>query len=169
MADRLALNSTLTAARDRLPANFAGLRAVATKVEGNAVIHELACECGGEEGQVKATPDGGDLAYLDPVSFECAKCGNSVTFFDSSRDGYDGRLNDGACYHQGQQPNIVRCQDCGGSSGKLACGLVYNIDFEAEGELESLAEVQDYFDFIEIARRCPSCGVTTYVGQWELA
>ena len=163
------MNSTIERARSALPTNFTGLRAVATKVEGNAVIHELGCICGGELGRVTATPVGGELPNLDPVSFECAKCGNVVTFFDSSRDGYDGRLNDGACYEQGDRPAVVHCQGCGASSGKLACGLVYNIDFQEEGELESLAEVQDYFDFIEIALRCPSCGVTTYVGQWELA
>jgi hypothetical protein len=171
MAEAAVLNSTIAAARDRLPANFAGLRAILTTVEGIGVTHEFGCRCGGTTGIVRATPVDGESDYLDPVSFECATCGHLAAFFDSSRDGYEGLLNGGACYEQGADPQIVACSLCGNAATALTCELLYNTDFadEDEGQLELLANAQNYFDCINIQVRCPSCNVARPVGQWELA
>ena len=130
----------------------------------------LGCACESPHGTIQASPTGDDqLSFLDPVTFTCAACGRSVVFFDSQRDGYDGRLNDGAAYEQGEASEPSTCQKCGNTSATLLCGLGYNIDFEEEGELDLLPEAQNYFDAIDINGRCGSCGETRHIGSWETA
>lgn len=162
-------NSTIERAAAALPANLDGLRELSIKVESVFIYRALACSCGGD-GTVLATPSGNDeLPFLDPISFSCTACGKSTVFFDSQRDGYDGRLNGGACYEQGTAPQIIPCESCSGSAMALECGLAYNTDFEEEGDIELLDQAPDLFDSIDVNVRCKNCGSVQHVGAWELA
>lgn len=163
------MNSTLERAKSVLPSNFKGLRAHRVDVEGVFVTRILGCNCGSESGSVKATATEGELPYLDPVWFDCSGCDGSIMFFDSSRDGYNGRLNGGASYGQGDQPEATLCPACGSQEALLACGVAYNIDFEKEDQLDLLREAQDYFDAIDVNASCAQCSEVRHIGAWELA
>jgi hypothetical protein len=161
-------NSTLRRASANLPDNFAGLRTISTTADSISVSRELGCSCGSDTGTVIATSDDAS-GYLDPVSFRCATCQQTTTFFDSQTDGYDGRLNGGSAYQQGRNPEPTTCSACGSVLAKLECGLAYNIDFEDDGQPELMDDAENYFDGIDISASCAECGERRHIGAWELA
>lgn len=164
------INSTIAIARDKLPESFEGLRTISVKVDTVDVMRTLGCICRSNHGEIRATPTrDAQLPFLDPVIFVCTSCRTSVTFFDSSRDGYDGRLNGGASYDQGSNPEASVCLNCGHIPTTLSCDLAYNIDFEEEEQSERLSEAQNYFDAISISATCATCSHRRHIGDWETA
>jgi Zn finger protein HypA/HybF involved in hydrogenase expression len=131
----------------------------------------LACQCGANIGRLLA---GGNAPsdYLDPLTWTCDNCGNSRVFFDSDRDGYDGRLGNGTSYEQATTVAEIECPKCAAKSHKVECGLTYNIDAD---ELDELAEsdggghLANLFDALYVSAECASCQRTFDVGNWELA
>ena len=107
------------------------------------------------------------LRFLDPLSYVCTNCGERLRFFDSARDGYDGLLNGGAAYMQGDAAEATACNKCGQSAAFLKCALAYNVDFEEEGDIDLLANAQDYFDSIDVSVTCSDCGTERHIGSWE--
>jgi len=163
------MNSTIERARAHLPANFGELSSVSVGGEDVYVFRGLRCQCGNVPGVIGATSSEGDVPFLDPINFTCAKCGVSTVIFDSHRDGYDARLNGSGSYAQGTNPQPTSCEECGNEAAILLCGLSYNIDFEAEGDRDLLAHAEDYFDGIDIIARCNSCDAERHIGAWETA
>jgi Zn finger protein HypA/HybF involved in hydrogenase expression len=165
-----AVNTTVENAAAVVPANFDGLRELSIQVDDIFIVRQLGCRCGSNSGVVKGTPTGTDeLPFLDPLDFECSDCGESVRFFDSSKHGYDGRLNGGASYEQGNMLSASSCDKCGSEAAVLECGLAYNTDFEEDDEPELLAQAQEYFDSIDVNVRCTQCDSARHIGAWELA
>jgi ribosomal protein S27E len=152
----------------RLPTNFTGLREISAQPWSDGVKYRLGCICGAPLLAVKATKTT-EAEFLDPVSVRCESCGSTSTIFDSSRDGHDGRLNDGACYEQGKNPTEVSCATCGETLLELYSDLAYNIDFEEEGYPEYLAMAPDLFDWITISVNCPKGHPEQELGSWEMA
>jgi hypothetical protein len=152
-----------------LPSNFDGLQAISVTVEDGYIARDLSCACGANWGAILATPSEGELQYLDPLSFECGQCGRVTKFFDSQTDGYDGRLNDGACYEQGSEATATSCTNCNSTAAKLNCGLTYNIDFAEDDQPELVADAENYFDSIDVIAHCAKCGKERHVGTWEVS
>ena len=110
--------------------------------------------------------------WLDPLIWICDACGATHTFFDSARDGYDGRLGHGTSYYQATDPVEIHCPACNGRSLNVQCGLIYNIDAsELDEDLEPgrVDHLTDLFDALDVNARCASCHTQFNVGAWELA
>ena len=158
-------------AAERQPDNFDGLRATVVATEDVFVTWLLACQCGSTTGRVLA---GGDAqsGYFDPLTWACDNCAKSHIFFDSDRDGYDGRLGHGTSYVQATTMAEIRCPECAATSHKVQCGLGYNSDVD---ELDELAEsdgggnMANLFDGIDVNAECACCRRAFHVGSWELA
>jgi ribosomal protein S27E len=162
------VSAAVQAGTSRLPRNFEGLRATLAEPFSYGVTYELGCACGAPFFRVEAgrADDGG---FVDPVAVHCDSCGLQATIFDSSSDGYDGRLNDGACYEQSYHRVPVSCVVCGETQSALLCLLAYNNDFNEEGDLELLARAPDLFDWIEISTKCSNGHAEQELGGWEMA
>ncbi|MGZ2413088.1 hypothetical protein ACUXST_002530 [Sphingomonas sp. F9_3S_D5_B_2] len=93
-------------------------------------------------------------------------------FFDSNRDGYDGRLGNGTSYQQAATLKEVECPDCAAKAHSVKCELIYNIDAD---ELDDLAHsdggghLANLFDALDVNAECAACKRTFHVGNWELA
>ena len=157
-------------AAERPPTNFDGLETTVVAVDELAVVRVLACTCGGRTGRLLAGERDGE-GWLDPLGFACDSCGRTVNFFDSARDGYDGRFGHGTTHVQATQTAAIACPGCGGASLKVRCELIHNIDASEFDELlgKFAHLLSDYFDALVVEAECASCGGEIYVGDWELA
>jgi DNA-directed RNA polymerase subunit RPC12/RpoP len=164
---------TLQAVRaaERQPDNFDGLQTTVVASEEVSVTRSLACQCGSETGRVLA---GGEAAngHLDPLTWTCDRCSKAHVFFDSDRDGYDGRLGNGTAYDQATVLAEIECPECAAKSHKVQCELIYNIDAD---ELDELAEsgggehLANLFDGLSVNAECALCHRQFQIGSWELA
>jgi hypothetical protein len=172
MNGRTALSPATALAAERQPANFEGLDASVVAVDDLAVTRAIACPCGSQTGFVLAGGEAPEGGWLDPLTWICSSCGTSRLFFDSARDGYDGRFGHGTTYMQGSEQAGIACPECGGETLRVRCDLIYNID---PSELaEDLApgnagHFTDYFDWLNVTAECASCHQAFAVGDWELA
>ena len=157
-------------AAERQPTNFDGLATEVVAVDELAVTRALACSCGGRTGRLIAGEPFEGM-WLDPLAFACESCGREVIFFDSDRDGYDGRLGHGTTHLQATSLAAIACPGCGGSSLKVRCELIHNIEAsELDDMLGDRAHLlSDYFDALVVTAECASCGGDIHVGDWELA
>jgi DNA-directed RNA polymerase subunit RPC12/RpoP len=158
-------------AAERQPTNFDGLVTEVVAVDSLAVTRSLACPCGSRTGRLLAGERFEDALWLDPLSFACDACGKTVNFFDSDRDGYDGRLGHGTTQYQATETAAIACPGCGASSLKVQCDLVHNIDASELDEMlgDKAHLLSDYFDWLRVDAECASCGHRFEVGDWELA
>jgi DNA-directed RNA polymerase subunit RPC12/RpoP len=158
-------------ATERQPANFGGLDAIVVATNDVSVTRSLRCQCGSKIGRVLAGDKAAD-GYLDPLTWICDGCRKSQVFFDSHRDGYDGRLGHGTSYDQATTVKEIECPECSAKLHKVQCQLIYNIDAD---ELHGLAELYagghlaDLFDALDVNAECTSCHRPFHVGNWELA
>ena len=158
-------------AAKRQPDNFDGFKTTVVATDAVSVTRSLACECGSKTGQVLA---GGEAAngHLDPLTWACDSCAKSHVFFDSDRDGYDGRLGNGTSYEQATKVTEVVCPECAGKSHKVQCQLVYNIDADELDELldsDGGGHLSNLFDALDVNAECGSCHRSFQIGSWELA
>jgi hypothetical protein len=158
-------------AAERQPDNFDGLQATVVGTEEVSVIRSLTCQCGSETGRVLA---GGDAqnGYLDPLKWTCDSCATAHLFFDSDRDGYDGRLGNGTSYCQATTVAEIECPECASKSHRVRCELIYNIDADELDELAESGEVghlANLFDALDVNAECASCHRQFHIGSWELA
>ena len=158
-------------AAERQPDNFEGLQTTVLETEDVSVTRSLACQCGSKTGRVLAgaeAPNG----YSDPLTWTCDTCAKSHVFFDSDRDGYDGRLGNGTSYDQATTTAEIACPACAAKSHKVQCELIYNIEAD---ELDELAEsdggghLANLFDGLDVNAECAACQRTFHIGSWELA
>lgn len=165
--------STQTARAVELqPANFEGLATRVTAVDDVTVTRALACQCGGRSGRLTAGSGSPDMPWLDPLIWTCGACGACRDFFDSSRDGYDGRFGHGSAYEQGGERRRIACPSCRSDGLAVSCVLFYNVDAsELEEDLgpERSKHLSDYFDALGVNARCESCKTEFEIGNWELA
>ena len=158
-------------AAERQPDNFDGFQTTVVATEDVSVTRSLVCQCGSNTGRVLA---GGEApnGHLDPLTWTCDNCAESHVFFDSDRDGYDGRLGNGTSYEQATTLAEIECPECAGKSHKVQCELIYNID---AGELDELAEsdggghLANLFDGLDVIAACALCQRRFHIGSWELA
>lgn len=158
-------------AAKRQPDNFDGLQTTVVATDQVSVTRSLVCECGSKTGRVLA---GGEAAngYLDPLTWTCDGCAKSHVFFDSDRDGYDGRLGNGTSYNQAATVTEIVCPECSGESHKVHCQLGYNIDADEVDELleaDGGGHLSNLFDAFDVNAECGSCHRYFHVGNWELA
>jgi hypothetical protein len=158
-------------AAERQPTNFDGLVTAVVAVDALAVTRSLACPCGSRTGRLLAGERFEDALWLDPLSFACDACGKTVNFFDSDRDGYDGRLGHGTTHYQATETAAIACPGCGALSLKVRCHLIHNVDASELDEMlgDRSHLLSDYFDALVVEAECASCGGDIYVGDWELA
>ena len=156
---------------ERQPTNFDGLDTIVVEVDDIIVTRALACPCGSQTGRVRAGEQREDGGRLDPLTFVCDACDEAVKFFDSARDGYDGRFGNGTSYHQASTEAEVGCPACGGRSLGVRCRLHYNIDASERDEQlgEQIHLLSDYFDALTVNAVCASCRRKFGIGDWELA
>lgn len=172
MNGRSGLSPQTMRAAERPPANFEGLNTVVTAVDEFTVTRSLACLCGSGSGRVAAGEASSEAGWLDPMTWACSACGTSRTFFDSSRDGYDGRFGLGTSHNQNNNLKEIGCPGCGAESLRVECHLAYNIDaLELEEDLgpDKFDQLSDYFDALNVNAECASCHHKFNIGSWELA
>ena len=157
-------------AAKRQPTNFQGLKSVVVGVDDIFVTRSLLCECGSDTGRLIAG-EFSEGMWADPLTWVCSVCDTAHNFFDSSRDGYDGRHGHGSSYDQPEVQTEISCSGCGGKPMRVRCELIYNIDLsEFEEDLgENLHLISDYFDALGVNAECAGCRQKLDVGNWELA
>lgn len=158
-------------AAGRQPSNFEGLNTTVIAVDDLTVTRTLACQCGTKTGRVRAGEDSENVR-LDTLTWICDGCGKAHVFFDSDRDGYDGRFGNGTSYDQATNLAEIACPECSAKSHLVECQLIYNIDAaELDDALgpDGSGQLSDYFDAIDVNAECASCQRTFNVGSWELA
>ena len=159
-------------AAERQPTNFDGLKTEVVDVDDLVVTRSIACQCGNPTGRVIAGEPLPDWGWLDPLTWVCDGCEKSHNFFDSARDGYDGRLGHGTTHRQAENQVEIDCPECGGQSLQVQCPLAYNV---AASELDDILgpnkshRLTDYFDWLEAKAECVSCRRRFTIGDWELA
>lgn len=159
-------------AAERQPTNFEGLETKVVAVDEFVVTRSIACRCGSRAGRVLAGEHLPECGWLDPLTWDCGICGRSHNFFDSSRDGYDGRLGHGTSSRQATELAYVSCPECGGQSLEVQCQLVHNIDASELDEMLGPGQsdqLSDYFDWLAVTAQCASCKRRFDIGDWELA
>ena len=158
-------------AAERQPDNFEGLQTTVVATKDISVTRSLACQCGSKTGRLLAGSDAPN-GHLDPLTWTCDSCAKSHVFFDSDRDGYDGRLGNGTSYDQATTMTAIECPECAGKSHNVQCELIYNIDAD---ELDELAasdgggHLANLFDGLDVNAECASCHRLFHIGSWELA
>ena len=159
-------------AAERQPSNFEGLKTEVIAVDELAVTRAIACACGSRTGRVLAGEQSPELGWLDPLTWICSACERSCNFFDSARDGYDGRFGHGTTYYQATRQEVLSCPECGAQTLEVLCALTYNNDAaeldEALGPDKS-EQLSDYFDWLDVNAKCGSCQCRFQIGSWELA
>lgn len=158
-------------AAERQPDNFEGMQTTVVATGDLSITRSLACQCGSNTARLLA---GGEAVngYLDPLTWTCDGCSTAHVFFDSDRDGYDGRLGNGTSYDQATTLAEIECPECAAISHQVRCELVYNIDAD---ELDELAEsdggghLANLFDGLDVIAECASCHRPFHIGSWELA
>jgi hypothetical protein len=158
-------------AAERQPDNFDGFQTTVMAIGDVSVTRLLVCQCGSKTGRVLA---GGEApnGHLDPLTWTCDRCAKSNVFFDSDRDGYDGRLGNGTSYEQATTLIEITCPACATKSHTVQCEMFYNIGAE---ELDELAEsdgaghLANLFDGLDVSAACASCQRSFHIGSWELA
>lgn len=158
-------------AAERQPDNLDGLQAEVVGTGEVSVTRSLTCQCGSKTGRVLA---GGDAqnGHLDPLTWICDRCEKSCIFFDSDRDGYDGRLGNGTSYGQATTVAEVECPECASRSHRVQCELIYNIDADDLDELAASdggGHLANLFDALDVNAECASCRRRFHLGSWELA
>ena len=159
-------------AAEQQPANFQGLRTSVLSVDDISVTRLIVCRCGSSTGRLLAGQGSPDFPHLDPLTWVCSACGESHNFFDSERDGHDGRFGHGSSYDQAAKQAEVGCPDCDVREMKVQCSLIYNIEASELDEAlgpESADQLPDYFDGLEVTAACASCRREFNIGSWELA
>src|SRR5687768_6817534 len=126
--DKSAASPQTARAAERQPSNFEGLDAAVVAVDDLAVTRSIACRCGSRTGRVLAGEEWPEGGWADPLTWVCNACQTSSTFFDSARDGYDGRFGHGSTYDQATAEAEIACPECGATSLRVQCELIYNID-----------------------------------------
>jgi hypothetical protein len=166
---------------DGIPSNFAGFVALETRVEGDTALHSMACKCGQtalvlSAGSTDNHPEfkNRGVVWLDPLWLECSHCAARVNFFDSRRDGYDGRLNGGCASGQSADLRIVTCSGCSRHDGEIEVRVSYQNDIEEMDEIFQEDAIlspiyADYFDWMSVFRKCPDCNDRALIGDWECA
>ena len=159
-------------AAERQPSNFAGLRTEVIAVDDLAVTRAIACECGGRTGRVLAGELLPGWGWLDPLTWLCGACARAHDFFDSGRDGYDGRLGIPTQSQQATSRAEIGCPRCGAREFAIQCQLIYNIEAAELDEIlgpDKAHLLSDYFDWLEVSATCAACHHRFSVGDWELA
>ena len=157
-------------AAERQPDNFGALQTTVLATDDVSVTRALACQCGSKVGRVLAGPETPN-GHSDPLTWTCDTCAKSEVFFDSDRDGYDGRLGNGTSYDQATTTAEIECPNCAAKSHKVQCELIYNIDAD---ELDELVEsdggghLANLFDGLDVNAECASCQRAFHIGSWEL-
>ena len=172
MNGRSGMSTRTALAAQQQPANFEGLDTSVVAVDDLAVTRAIACRCGSQTGLVLTGGEAPEGGWRDPLSWVCSSCGISRQFFDSARDGYDGRFGHGTTYDQGFEQAEIACPECGAETMRVRCDLIYNIDpAELTEELESgnAGHFADYFDWLNVKAECASCNKEFQIGDWELA
>jgi DNA-directed RNA polymerase subunit RPC12/RpoP len=170
MTGSSAISPQATYAAERQPTNFEGLKSEVVQIDDIFVTRSLICGCGSDTGRLF----GGKFSegmWGDPLTWVCTGCRTAHNFFDSARDGYDGRFGHGSCYEQAQETAEICCPSCGGKILRVRCGLAYNNDpSDFEEDLgENLHLISDYFDGLDVNAECTYCQRGFNVGTWELA
>ena len=157
-------------AAERQPTNFDGLDTVVVAVDDLGVTRAIACTCGSPTGRVLAGRQD-NWGWPDPLNFACDACGTRTKFFDSARDGYDGRCGHGTTHQQGFDEVAVACPNCGTVSLRVQCVLTHNIDASELDDMlgERSHLLSDYFDWLDVDATCTACRQRFNVGSWELA
>ena len=159
-------------ASERQPSNLAGLLTTLVEVKGETVAWQVACACGSRIGKILAGAGGDDFPWLDPLDFKCIVCSSVVNFFDSERDGYNGRRCGGSSYDQDTTRRLVYCSNCRSPDFNLTVKLAYGIDFDDPDESLGEDEIplaSDFFDGLSVDAQCSKCQSIVKVGPWELA
>ncbi|MBC7985611.1 MAG: hypothetical protein H7X93_02930 [Sphingomonadaceae bacterium] len=109
--------------------------------------------------------------HSDPVGLTCKGCGKEIVFFDSGRDGYDGRLGHGTTYFQSEERSSVACANGHSEPFSITAQTIYNIDLDEIEDIvrEHGGNPSDYFDAFGISALCQICGEDICVGDWECA
>lgn len=172
MNQKSAASPQTARAAERQPSNFEGLETEVVAVDDLAVTRSIACRCGSRTGRVLAGERSAEGCWLDPLTWVCSACESSHNFFDSARDGYDGRFGHGSSYDQATERSYIGCPQCGAQPLEVQCRLVYNIDAsELDEDLgpERSEQLPDFFDWLAVTAECASCRHRFDIGEWELA
>jgi hypothetical protein len=141
-------------------------------VDELAVTRSIACRCGGRTGRVLAGEQLPGWGWYDPLTWVCGTCETPHNFFDSDRDGYDGRLGHGSSNQQATEVAAIGCPECGAQLLKVKCDLIHNIEASELDEIlgpDKSDQLSDYFDWIDVKAECAACRCKFQIGDWELA
>lgn len=134
----------------------------------DCTAYTLACSCGAERLDIlyRQCPDDPRFegVVLDPISTRCPDCGKEAVLFDSTKDGYNAKIDSVSIMQGTSDPVAWKCPSCQ-SPGRVI--VVYSHTWD-DGE-DIPEDIADWFDWFTLKHQCTKSHELHDVGDWECA
>jgi hypothetical protein len=136
--------------------------------DDDIAVWRISCKCGGKYGSFLGYPlsrynrEYADSAFVGPLGFECAKCGQVIEVFDTNQHGYHAEAcaSPSKVFGNGAREAFA-CPSCGGKNFEVSTSFYFwpaSIDLVEDEPDEFESRAQDLFCEFVAQGRCQGCG-----------